>query len=110
VNLTRFSLFFPEKRDFFLEGQGIFNFGGVQQGRTRTARRGNANADLTPILFFSRRIGLTDEGIDPTRASSTSSKADSDPIRQSTPQTVDVSGWSWIASVIASPVSYPTSP
>ena len=28
VNLTRFSLFFPEKRDFFLEGQGIFAFGG----------------------------------------------------------------------------------
>ncbi len=27
VNLTRFSLFFPEKRDFFLEGQGIFGFG-----------------------------------------------------------------------------------
>ena len=29
VNLTRFSLFFPEKRDFFLENQGIFNFGGA---------------------------------------------------------------------------------
>ena len=27
VNLTRFSLFFPEKREFFLEGRGIFNFG-----------------------------------------------------------------------------------
>ena len=26
VNLTRFSLFFPEKRDFFLEGRGIFDF------------------------------------------------------------------------------------
>ena len=34
VNLTRFSLFFPEKRDFFLEGQGIFEFGGVQAGNT----------------------------------------------------------------------------
>ena len=33
VNLTRFSLFFPEKREFFLEGQGIFAFGGfAQQG------------------------------------------------------------------------------
>jgi hypothetical protein len=30
INLTRFSLFFPEKRDFFIEGQGIFDFGGVQ--------------------------------------------------------------------------------
>ena len=26
VNLTRFSLFFPEKRDFFLEGRGMFDF------------------------------------------------------------------------------------
>ena len=26
VNLTRFGLFFPEKRDFFMEGQGIFGF------------------------------------------------------------------------------------
>ena len=33
VNLTRFSLFFPEKRDFFLEGQGIFGFGGAGEGR-----------------------------------------------------------------------------
>jgi hypothetical protein len=29
VNLTRFSLFFPEKREFFMEGQGIFAFGGA---------------------------------------------------------------------------------
>ena len=29
INLTRFSLFFPEKRDFFLENQGTFAFGGV---------------------------------------------------------------------------------
>ena len=48
VNLTRFSLQFPEKRDFFLEGQGIFNFGGT---------RGTGND--VPILFFSRRIGLS---------------------------------------------------
>ena len=49
VNLTRFSLFFPEKRDFFLEGQGIFDFGG--QG----AAAGNS---VVPLMFFSRRIGL----------------------------------------------------
>src|SRR5207244_3299638 len=47
VNLTRFSLFFPEKRDFFLENQGIFNFGGGAGGDT-------------PTLFYSRRIGLED--------------------------------------------------
>ena len=45
VNLTRFSLFFPEKRDFFLENSGVFQFG---------------PADAR--LFFSRRIGLSDSG------------------------------------------------
>lgn len=49
VNLTRFSLFFPEKRDFFIEGQGIFDFGGVQAG--------NSPGDV-PLLFYSRQIGL----------------------------------------------------
>jgi hypothetical protein len=53
VNLTRFSLFFPEKRDFFLEGQGIFNFGGRETGFW------GGHSD-TPIMFFSRRIGLED--------------------------------------------------
>jgi uncharacterized protein DUF5916/cellulose/xylan binding protein with CBM9 domain len=48
VNLTRFNLFFPEKRDFFLENTGIFSFGPT------------ANANLVP--FFSRRIGLSSAG------------------------------------------------
>ena len=52
VNLTRFSLFFPEKRDFFLEGRGVFDFarGGL----------GVTSSDVTdlPYLFYSRRIGL----------------------------------------------------
>ncbi|MGE3957154.1 MAG: DUF5916 domain-containing protein [Vicinamibacterales bacterium] len=52
VNLTRFNLFFPEKRDFFLEGQGIFAFAGRQSAGL------NAGAGDTPYLFFSRRIGL----------------------------------------------------
>ena len=51
INLTRFSLQFPEKRDFFLEGQGMFNFGGRGVG-------GGGGNDV-PILFFSRRIGLS---------------------------------------------------
>ena len=51
VNLTRFSLFFPEKRDFFLEGQGIFAFGGIGSGT------GGAPGDV-PVMFFSRQIGL----------------------------------------------------
>jgi len=54
VNLTRFSLFFPERRDFFLEGQGIFGFGGVRTTGT------NAAASDVPVLFFSRQIGLFD--------------------------------------------------
>ena len=33
VNLTRFSLFFPEKREFFLENQGTFAFGGAATGQ-----------------------------------------------------------------------------
>jgi len=47
VNLTRFSLFFPEKREFFLENQGTFAFGGS-----------TTSGSDTPILFYSRRIGL----------------------------------------------------
>lgn len=43
VNLTRFPLFFPEKRDFFLEDAGIFSF---------------ANSGNSLIPFFSRRIGI----------------------------------------------------
>ena len=58
VNLTRFGLFFPEKREFFLEGQGIFNFGGRQSGRRGGGGGGRGQSD-TPILFFSRRIGLS---------------------------------------------------
>ena len=54
VNLTRFSLFFPEKRDFFLENQGLFAFGGAAAGGFSAA-----NSDV-PILFYSRRIGLNE--------------------------------------------------
>src|SRR6266550_5760888 len=54
VNLTRFSLFFPEKREFFLENQGTFAFGGAAAGGFSAA-----NSDV-PILFYSRRIGLDD--------------------------------------------------
>jgi hypothetical protein len=52
VNLTRFNLFFPEKRDFFLEGLGIFAFAG------RASAGLAAGSGDTPYLFFSRRIGL----------------------------------------------------
>ena len=38
MNLTRFSLLFPEKRDFFLEGRGIFDFGRRQPAAWRRQR------------------------------------------------------------------------
>ncbi|MBT8488096.1 MAG: carbohydrate binding family 9 domain-containing protein [Gemmatimonadetes bacterium] len=53
VNLTRFPLFFPEKRDFFLENSGQFNVG--------SALAFNRHVDL----FFSRRIGLSSDGAVP---------------------------------------------
>ena len=64
VNLTRFNLFFPEKREFFLEGRGIFDFGraaGNVDGGPRVGRGGVSNSGGggdVPTLFFSRRIGL----------------------------------------------------
>ena len=54
INLTRFSLFFPEKRDFFLENEGIFSF---QDNRVRNFRTGSGPQNFR--LFHSRRIGLS---------------------------------------------------
>lgn len=45
LNLSRFSLFFPEKREFFLERSGLFEHGNARSTQT----------------FFSRRIGLTNQ-------------------------------------------------
>ena len=47
INFSRFSIRFPEKRDFFLEDAGYFNFGGIRS---------------TPAPFYSRRIGLSPQG------------------------------------------------
>jgi len=52
VNLSRFNLFFPETRQFFLRDAGIFDFGPFSNG--------NPNG----LPFFSRRIGITDQGGD----------------------------------------------
>jgi hypothetical protein len=49
VNLDRFSLFFPEKRPFFLENAGQFTVGNPQEAE----------------LFFSRRIGIADDQVVP---------------------------------------------
>jgi len=51
INLTRFPLFFPEKRDFFLQDAGIFEFAGL----------GSAGSQFL-LPFFSRRIGLSETG------------------------------------------------
>ena len=59
VNLTRFNLVFPEKREFFLEGRGIFEFGrGSVTGGTGAAGIGLNATSLVPQLFYTRRIGL----------------------------------------------------
>jgi hypothetical protein len=62
VNLTRFSLFFPEKREFFLENQGTFSFGGAGSGG------GMGGPNDTPVLFYSRRIGLEQGHVVPIQA------------------------------------------
>jgi hypothetical protein len=61
VNLTQFSLFFPEKREFFLENSGIFYFGDIPRNQRQTTRFRPPEEDL--LLFFSRRIGLSDSGV-----------------------------------------------
>jgi len=59
VNLTQFSLFFEEKREFFLENSGLFYVGDAAR---------NLRVRLTPtpdedlLLFFSRRMGISDDG------------------------------------------------
>ncbi len=65
VNLTRFDVQYPEKREFFLEGQGNFSFGNAGFGQDFN---GGGGPDNAPILFFSRRIGISPEGVVPIRA------------------------------------------
>ena len=48
INLNRFPLFFPEKRDFFLDGESYYTFGSRFAGGTRF------------LPYFTRRIGLID--------------------------------------------------
>jgi hypothetical protein len=58
TNLTRFPLFFPEKRTFFLEGSDVFDFG--------VGMSSHYHSDIVP--FFSRRIGLYEGEAVPLRA------------------------------------------
>ena len=54
INLTRFSLYFPEKRDFFLDGSNYFKFG--MEGDDNNPYRNSI------VPFFSRRLGLDNNG------------------------------------------------
>ena len=54
INLTRFSIFFPEKRSFFLQDAGVFNF--ATTGVDQPGGIPSPGAEIFP--FFSRRIGL----------------------------------------------------
>jgi hypothetical protein len=65
VNLTRFNLFFPEQRDFFIRESDIFEFGQIgtgnfNNGSGNPAIPGAASQNARP--FFSRRIGLSANG------------------------------------------------
>ena len=81
VNLTRFSLFFPEKRDFFLENSGVFQFGAGNTGGGGGANGGRQNVSQDMIFFFSRQIGLSAAG-------------DAIPLLAGTRLTGRVGGWS----------------
>ena len=59
VNLTRFGLFFPEKRDFFLNDADLFQFGGIGSGGNGASSGSNDNNGRP---FFSRRLGLSRSG------------------------------------------------
>jgi hypothetical protein len=75
INLSRFSLFFPEKRDFFLENSGLFWFGTPQDQRlsqfqasfgtagSSSNLRGGQSRGEDLIFFFSRRVGLSEAGL-----------------------------------------------
>jgi hypothetical protein len=67
VNLTRFNLFFPEKRDFFLRDADIFEFGQIGSGGFSSLSGTGSAAISAPARqnarpFFSRKIGLAANG------------------------------------------------
>jgi hypothetical protein len=89
VNLTRFSLFFPEKRDFFLEDAGIFEFAELtQNGRP----------------FFSRTIGLSPSG-EPVVSPPWAGSLPMEILRLSS-----LTVWSVLTLTFATPVGYRSGP
>ncbi len=59
VNLTRFNLFFPEKRDFFLNDSDLFQFGNISNSGNNAV---SAAARENARPYFSRKIGLSAGG------------------------------------------------
>ncbi len=67
VNTSRFNIFFPEKREFFLENSGLFEFGDVDLRGNRLSRQRSGRVSSTYaggpkgyLLYYSRRIGLSE--------------------------------------------------
>lgn len=61
VNLTRFNLFFPEKRDFFLNDSDLFQFGNISRlSAGNSASTGSSRENARP--YFSRKLGLSSTG------------------------------------------------
>lgn len=61
VNLTRFNLFFPEKRDFFLNDSDLFQFGNISgMAGGNFAASGGSRENARP--YFSRKLGLSQSG------------------------------------------------
>jgi hypothetical protein len=69
IGASRFSVRFPEKREVFLENSGVFQFGPGNDRSSRISLAPGTSAggrdtgiDGDPVLFFSRRIGLAENG------------------------------------------------
>lgn len=60
VNLTRFNLFFPEKRDFFLNDSDLFQFGSIGGNGGNSAQSRGSRENARP--YFSRKLGLSQSG------------------------------------------------
>ncbi|MFC1558623.1 DUF5916 domain-containing protein [candidate division KSB1 bacterium] len=62
VNVSRFNLFFPEKREFFLENEGLYQFGDVSlSDRVYEGISSSSSSSQNSYrLFYSRKIGLSD--------------------------------------------------
>jgi hypothetical protein len=75
TNLTRFSLFFPEKREFFLESSQVFDYGIQREAQLFFSRRiGLAGGEPVPILGGARmtgKLGALDFGLISTQTEGT---------------------------------------